>query len=334
MSTIRDVAKAAGVSVATVSRVLNQNGYVRGETEKRVREAIEQLHFETNEVARGLANKKTNTIALILPNISNPFFAEIARAIEDRARSYNYTVIFCNSDLEGVKEISYLEIIKRRYIDGVIFASNMVGKDTINYLNKNKIERVVLDRTLPNDNSTTITSNNYEGALVAMKHLLDAGCQKIAHIHGPKNLKTSMDRQRGYEETVKSYEWFEPSLLVPGDFTMSGGTRAIAELFEKHPDVDGIFAGNDLMAIGAVKGLLQRGMKIPDDIVVCGFDGIELTTMIEPEITTVAQPIYQMGALAVDALMRRMSGAEEQGKLYELDTRLIERKSTQRKLRP
>lgn len=330
MATIRDVAKAAGVSVATVSRVLNQNGYVKLDTERKVKKAIQALDFESNEVARGLASKRTNTIALILPNITNPFFAEIARAVEDKARDYNYTVFLCNSDLEDQKEISYVELIKRRYTDGIIFASNMVGQATFHYLNKNNIHRVVLDRTLANDNSTSISSNNFEGARMAVQHLLEIGCKKIAHISGTQALKTGADRQLGYVSVVQSLPWYIDTLIEPGDFTMLSGLRAAQQLMEKHPDIDGIFAANDMMAIGVVKALLQMGVRIPEEVAICGFDGIELSTMTEPEITTIAQPIYQMGTLAVDALMRKITGKEEPDIRYELETKLIRRKSTER----
>lgn len=331
MVTIRDVARFAGVSTATVSRVLNKSGYVKEDTERKVREAVKKLNYELNEVARGLASKKTNTIALVLPNITNPFFAEVARAVENNARKNNYTVILCNTESENGKVIPYLEILKRRYIDGVIFASEMLEQDTINYLEINQIHWVVLDRFSGNDTSFVIRSKNYEGAQTAVKHLLEIGCKKIGHIYGPLHLRTSTERLRGYEDMVKSFDWFSPTLLVFGDFTISGGMTAAKQMIARHPDIDGLFVGNDLMAIGALKALLQMGIRVPEDIAICGFDGIDLTTITEPELTTMAQPIYQMGTLAVEILIQKMESILNSSmRIYEFDTELIQRRSTER----
>lgn len=329
MATIRDVARLAGVSVATVSRVLNKNGYVNKETEQKVARAIEQLRYEPNAVARGLAGKQTGTIALILPDISNPFFPEIARGVEDIAQAQGYTVILCNSDDQGSKEKSYIEVLKKKYIDGIIFASNTLEEDDVERMRK--IPLVVLDRAPASGLCSVIRSKNFEGAKLAVNHLLEAGCRKIAHIYGPKEYITAKERMAGYEEAVKSFPWYAPSLMVPGDFRIDGGLMAVQALFDKHPDVDGIFAGNDLMAIGAIKGLRRLGIRVPDDIAVCGFDGIGLTEITEPELTTVAQPIYEMGALATKVLIEKIEQGLGEVKLYELDVQLVERNSTRKR---
>ncbi|MCK9909506.1 substrate-binding domain-containing protein, partial [Microbacteriaceae bacterium K1510] len=141
---------------------------------------------------------------------------------------------------------------------------------------------------------------------LAVTHLLQAGCKKIAHIYGPQEYNTAKERLAGYEEVVQQHAWYTPSLLVPGDFRIDSGLRAVQELLAKHPDIDGIFAGNDLMAIGAIKGLHRMGIKVPEDVAVCGFDGIALTEITEPELTTIAQPIYEMGALAARVLIQKI----------------------------
>ncbi|MFM1654666.1 LacI family DNA-binding transcriptional regulator [Brevibacillus sp. B_LB10_24] len=328
MATIRDVAKLAGVSVATVSRVINKNGYVNKETEQKVTRAIEHLRYEPNAVARGLAGKQTGTIALVLPDISNPFFPEVARAVEDMAQSHGYTVILCNSDDQGSKEKLYIEVLKKKYIDGIIFASNTLEQDDVERLGK--VPLVVLDRAPMSNICSVIRSKNQEGAKLAVKHLQEVGCKKIAHIYGPQELVTAKKRLSGYEEAVKEFSWFSPSLMVPGFFRIDGGLRAVQELMSKHPDVDGIFAGNDLMAIGAIKGLNRMGIRVPKDVAVCGFDGIGLTEVTEPELTTIAQPIYDMGALATRVLIEKIVTGTEEIKLYELDVTLVQRDSTRR----
>jgi LacI family transcriptional regulator len=330
MATIRDVAKLAGVSVATVSRYLNKNGYVNKDTEQRVAKAIEQLNYEPNAVARGLAGKQTGTIALILPDIANPFFPEIARGVVDVAQKHGFTVILCNSDDQGQKEKSYIEMLRKKYVDGIIFASNTLGQDDVEQMNKNNIPLVVLDRAPTRQSCSVIRSRNYEGAKLAVSHLLDIGCKKIAHLYGPQELITAKKRMLGYEESVLDFPWYTPSLMVPGHFRMDGGLAAVKELFAKHPDVDGIFCGNDLMAIGALKGLHQLGVRVPEDVAIIGFDGISLTEITTPELTTIAQPNYDMGALAAKVLIETIQSGVMEAKLYELDVELIVRDSTKR----
>lgn len=328
MSTIRDVARLAGVSVATVSRVINKLGNVNPETADQVLKAIEQLQYEPNSVARGLAGKKTGTIALILPDISNPFFPALARAVEDVAHQEGLTVIFGNSDGLGLKERSYIKILKKKYVDGIIIASNTVNPEEIEHLRKDQVPIVLLDRGFDMPTCPIIRSQNREGAKLAVQHLLSRGCRKIAHIYGPQELITARERLLGYEDVVSRLDWYSPSLTVPGNFDIEGGRKAIKLLLERQPDIDGVFAGNDLMAIGALKGLRDEGIPVPEKIKVCGFDGISLAEITEPELTTVAQPIYEMGALAAKILIREINTGISENTIIKLDVALVPRKST------
>ncbi|WP_088227574.1 LacI family DNA-binding transcriptional regulator [Desulfosporosinus sp. FKB] len=332
MATIRDVARLAGVSISTVSRVLNKSGYVNSETEREVNKAIQMLKYEPSDVARGLTNKKTRTIALILPDIVNPFFPELSRAVEDVARTSGYTVIFGNSDGQANKEKAYINILKQKYISGIIFASHNLNRDDVEYLQKIDIPFVVLDRAPSQEGCTVVRSNNFEGAKLAVQHLLDVGCKKIAHIYGPQEINTAKDRLSGYEESVKNFKWYSPTLMVPGNFKLDGGMNAAHVLMERHPDVDGIFVGNDLMAVGALKTLLRLGIKVPNQIAICGFDGIHLAEAVEPELTTIAQPIYEMGALAADLLIKKIEGAVVDNRIYELEVKLVPRASTTKEI--
>ncbi|MGI2295389.1 LacI family DNA-binding transcriptional regulator [Paenibacillus sp. GXUN7292] len=330
MSTIRDVAKLAGVSVATVSRVLNKSGYVNKETERAVKEAIDLLQYVPNTVARGLAIKRMETIALVVPDISNPFFAELGRAAEDIARTYGYSIILCNSDNEMDKEQSYITMLKKRYVDGILFATSTLRTADVNMMNSANIPLVVLDRAPREGTCYVVRSKNYDGARLAVQHLLDEGCKKIAHIYGPQAAPTAMERLQGYEAIAKEQNWYSPSLMADGGFNIKGGMEAVAQLLERHPDIDGIFAGNDLMAVGALKQLQRMGKSIPDQIKLCGFDGIELSQITEPEITTIAQPIYNMGALATRLLIKKIEGVQIEEQNYEFDVELIVRGSTRR----
>ncbi|CAG7654876.1 LacI family DNA-binding transcriptional regulator [Paenibacillus allorhizosphaerae] len=330
MATIRDVAKLAGVSVATISRYLNKTGYVNVDTEHKIKKAIETLKYEPSSVARGLAGKQTKTIALILPDISNPFFPELARAVEDVASTYGYTVIFGNSDDQGVKERTYIELLKKKYIDGIIFASNTLNRDDAVQMNQSGIPIVCLDRGPDNHSCSVVRSKNREGAQLAVQHLLAAGCRKIAHIYGPMDLITAQERMKGYEDAVKSLPWFSPSLMVSGNFQINGGMKATEQLLHTHPDIDGIFAGNDLMAVGALKALHRMQILVPQQVKVCGFDGIQMAEITEPELTTVAQPIYEMGATVSRLLIKKIEGNLDTNEIYELDVTLIPRRSTQK----
>ncbi|MNZ41041.1 Catabolite control protein A [compost metagenome] len=327
IATIRDVAKLAGVSVSTVSRYLNKSGYVNAETERSIKSAIDKLDYAPNQVARGLAGKKTNTIALILPDISNLFFSDLARAVEDVADTYGYTVILGNSDDQGDKEKRYIETLKKKYIDGFIFASQTFGHDDADMLNKLDIPFVCLDRSSEGDVSG-VQSKNREGAIVAVQHLLQVGCRKIAHIYGPQHLLPGKERLIGFEQSVQHFDWYTPTLLEAGDFRIASGMNATEQLMKRHPDIDGIFAGNDLMAIGALKALNKMGIEVGRRVAVCGFDGIQTTELTMPELTTIAQPIYEMGAIITRLLIKKIEGRLEEEEVYKLDVKLIARDST------
>jgi LacI family transcriptional regulator len=197
-------------------------------------------------------------------------------------------------------------------------------------MQKNHLPLVILDRAPNQDSYSVIRAKNYEGAQLAVRHLLDIGCKRIAHIYGPQEMITAKERLRGYEDAVRDMPWYSPSMMVAGNFRIDGGINAIEALLLRHPDVDGIFAGNDLMAVGALKALHRLGKKVPDDVAICGFDGIALTEITEPEITTIAQPIYEMGALAATVLLEKITAKEQTNPVHELDVTLIPRGSTKR----
>lgn len=328
IATIRDVAKLAGVSVSTVSRYLNKSGYVNAETERSIKAAIDKLDYAPNQVARGLAGKKTNTIALILPDISNLFFSDLARAVEDVADTYGYTVIVGNSDDHGDKEKKYIETFKKKYIDGFIFASQTFGQEDAEMLTKLGIPFVCLDRSPSDRNCSGVISKNREGAVMAVQHLLEIGCRKIAHIYGPQHLITGKERLLGFEQAVRELSWYTPTLLEAGEFRISSGIKAAEQIIKRHPDIEGIFAGNDMMAIGAMKALTKMGIKVGEDVAICGFDGIKMTELTNPELTTIVQPIYDMGAMITRILIKKIEGIINEDQIYQLDVKLIARDST------
>ncbi|BBH25031.1 LacI family transcriptional regulator [Paenibacillus baekrokdamisoli] len=327
MSTIRDVGKMAGVSIATVSRVINKSGYVKQETEKTILQAMQALNYEPDPIARSLAGKSTRTIALVVPDILNPFFPEIAKAVEKEASRLGYTVILCNTDNSLDKEERYFQVFEQKRIDGVILASYTLGAVQIKKWQK-KIPIVVIDNRFPQHPTiVSIISHNRTGAHLVVNHLLEQGCRKIAHICGPMGVYSAKERYMGYEDICKDQDWFSPHLIVQGDFQIKESYQATIGLFKRHPDVDGIFAGNDIMAVGALKALVAMGMSVPDEVKLVGFDGISIPLVV-PELTTVAQPIGEMGALAMHHLVELIHKRPLASHVQVLDVRLIIKESS------
>ncbi|MCM3568964.1 LacI family DNA-binding transcriptional regulator [Neobacillus mesonae] len=329
-ATIRDVAKLAGVSVASVSRVLNSKGYISTETKDKVEEAIKLLKYEPNQVARSLTVKKTKTIALFVPDITNPFFSTLAKGVEEQANSKGFTLILCNYDESGGEKNSHIDLIKQKYVDGIIFAAGKLNPRDAVKIKHSKIPLVALDRIPDMETECVIFVDNYKGAKMAVEHLLDMGCKKIGHIYGPQEISTARDRLLAYEDVMRDSPLYSPSLMTSGDFTIESGIEATKTLLERHPDLDGIFAGNDMMAIGALKALHRRGIKVPEQIAVCGFDGISLTEVTNPELTTVAQPTYEIGKLAAESLIKFISDLYFNEKIIKLDASLVIRESTKK----
>ncbi|MHC8517754.1 LacI family DNA-binding transcriptional regulator [Sporosarcina sp. ITBMC105] len=332
MPTIKDVSKLAGVSVATVSRYLNKNGYVSQQAADAIAEVIDKLNYKPNNIARSLAGMKTATIALMVPDILNPFFPEVARATEDAANAYDYTLILCNTDNNPEKEQKYIETLIHKQVDGIIISSYTIKPEQLEHLQKRKIPVILMDNHLSGSSIVSLMSNNFNGGKLATGHLQNQGCRKIAHICGPIHITSSRERTNGYEVIAKQLDSFTPSLIAYSDFTVKGGYRAMQELIQKHPDLDGVFASNDLMAAGAIKALQEANLSVPTDVKVIGFDGIQME-MMSPEISTVAQPIYEIGKTAVDTLVKLINGdpIETYTQTFEVELQVKQSTSIQSK---
>ncbi|MFZ7946562.1 LacI family DNA-binding transcriptional regulator [Neobacillus sp. 19] len=324
MNSIKDVAHHAGVSVATVSRVLNAKGYVSEETRKKVEQSIRELNYKPNEVARSLFKKQSKTIGLIVPDITNPYFPELARAVEDTASKLGYTVILCNSDGKVEKEQHYLDVLMQKYVDGIIVSSNTLSEDQVNAL---QIPVVSLDREISKDIPTIVVENS-KGARLATQYLRNKGRSRIAHIRGPLAIVNANERCEGYKQIVSNEPWFSESYIVNGNFDMESAIEATMKLIQLHPEIDGIFAANDTMAIGAIKAVHKLGKKTPEDIAIIGFDGISLSKATTPELTTIVQPIYEMGEKAAQMLIGFVEEKPVENTFYRLDVQLVERESS------
>ncbi|WLR53354.1 LacI family DNA-binding transcriptional regulator [Bacillus tianshenii] len=324
MATIRDVAKQAGVSVATVSRVLNNNGYVNAKTREKVMKTIDELEYRPNAVARSLYKKKSKMIGVIVPDITNPFFPELARAIEDVTNKADYTFILCNSDEDVEKEKQYIEVLRQKYVDGFIIVTSTLKTEHIKGLD---VPIVALDRPI-SPNMPTVTVNNYDGAREAVQHLKRIGCEKIAHIRGPHNVINADERCRGYVDEVQDEPWFYSGLIAEGNYHLKDTMELAKSLLQREPDIDGIFAGNDVMATAVLKAAEELGKRVPQDLNVIGFDGISLCEVTSPSLTTMEQPIYEIGSKAANMLLNLIEERELDQDKCEFKVKLIKRQST------
>lgn len=322
MTTIRDVAKKAGVSVATVSRFLNGSGYVSADAAKAVTDAVDELKYELNPVARSLNTKQSHLIGLIVPDITNPFFPELARAVEDVAFTYGYTVILCNSDENPEKERNYLETLKKKYIAGFIVTSNQL--DAPHYANM-KLPIVALDRAI-NDRIPTVSSNNREGAMMGTQVLLERGCRNILFLRGPEELNPANDRFDGFMEAITASGANYHVVTCP--FHFADSEKIVERFLQEHKEIDGIFASSDVSAAGALKAAVELGIKVPEELQIVGFDGIAMGEMLSPGLTTIAQDVYKMGAIATRVLIKRIEKQKIEQHFYEVPVQLKLRGTT------
>ncbi|MFD1861736.1 LacI family DNA-binding transcriptional regulator [Planococcus chinensis] len=322
MTTIRDVAKKAGVSVATVSRFLNGSGYVSADAAKAVTDAVDELKYELNPVARSLNTKQSHLIGLIVPDITNPFFPELARAVEDVALTYGYTVILCNSDENPEKERNYLETLKKKYIAGFIVTSNQL--DAPHYANM-ALPIVALDRAI-NDRIPTVSSNNREGAVMGTQALLQRGCKDILFLRGPEKLNPANDRFEGFMEAIT--ESGVNYHIVTCPFHFADSEKIVEGFLKEHKEIDGIFASSDVSAAGALKAAVTLGIQVPAELQIVGFDGIAMGEMLSPGLTTIAQDVYKMGAIATRVLIKRIENQEIEQHFYEVPVQLKLRGTT------
>ncbi|HHW68162.1 LacI family DNA-binding transcriptional regulator [Defluviitalea raffinosedens] len=323
MATIKDVAKLAGVTVTTVSRVLNNRGYISEATRKKVYEAMKELDYQPNELARSLYRRKSNIIGLIVPNVSHPFFAEFTSYVEAYAYEMGYKVLICNSYQDKAKEKDYVEMLKRNQVDGIIMGSHTI--DTSDYLSST-FPIVALDRDL-SDNIPYVTSDNYNGGFLATNLLIDKGCRKLAHISGPLEINTPANKRYQAFVDVASGRNVEYIVKEAKLDLFNNYKKLIYSLFIDHPDIDGIFASSDMIATAAIHVANEVGKEVPKDLKIVGYDDIGFASFIVPPLTTIRQPIKEMGELSIKVLIDQIEGKQVERENV-LPISLIERKTT------
>ncbi len=306
--TIKDIAKYTNVSISTVSKVINNAGGVSAELEKRIKDAIRQFGYTPNRTARALKTRISKSIGLILPTIVNPFFPSLVRGIEDRCNSAGYSLILCNSDGETQKELMYTDLLLEKQVDGIILATVGNSIETLEKLMENDMASVIVDRKVDGYTVSSVITDNFEGARLAMEYLLDLGLKKTVIISGPTFLSSSRDRLKSCEKVlIERGLSFNRDLVIEGDFMYESGYACMKKMIEKVRDFDSVFAFNDLMAIGAIECLQEFNYRVPEDVSVIGYDDIMFAGMYRPALTTVRQPAYDMGKTAFDLLMMKLS---------------------------
>lgn len=309
MVTIRDVARLAGVSPGTVSRVLNGSDRVTPETTERVRAAIERLNYSPSAVARGLRVRATRVWGVVLADIENPFFTSAVRAIQDVAWAAGYSVVLCNSDEDPDNERRAVELLVAQRVAGVIVALASETSRTLEPLFQAHTPVVAIDRRVPGAPVDTVLTDNREGARNATLHLVEGGYRRVACITGPRHLTTARDRLDGYLSALgMGGRAADPALVRHENFKEDGGYRATQELLALDVPPDAIFVANNLMTLGALEALDAAGLRVGEDIALVGFDDLPWSSLVRPRITTVAQPTYEIGRRAAELLVARVSG--------------------------
>lgn len=328
--TIYDVAREAGVSMATVSRVVNGNPNVKPATRKKVLETIERLGYRPNAVARGLASKKTTTVGVVIPDISNAFFAEVVRGIEDIASMYHYNIILSNSDKNVDKELSLINTLLEKQVDGLLFMGGEVTEEHLQIF-KTAMVPIVLAATKDEQNMfPSVDIDHTQAAKDAVQAFIESGHQKIAMISGPlTDPLTGYARYEGYKQALlEAGLSLNENYIRVGDYRYESGMEAMKYFLSLDEKPTAVFSVSDEMAVGAIHEIQDQGLKVPDDIEVRGFDNIPISSMVRPLLSTVAQPQYDIGAVAMRFLTKYMNHEHISDQVVVLQHQLVNRKST------
>lgn len=326
--TIADVAELAGVSYQTVSRVINEKPDVSPETRQRVLEIIEETGYRPSGLARGLATAHTATIGLVVPDIANPFFSDLAREIEQSAYKKGYSVFFCNTNEDPTREIDVLNTLEEKHVDGVIIC----GLRQENARMKKVLARlpavVLVNRQLNGTDYPTVMIDNTEGAKQAVRHLVHLGRRSIGLLAGPKTSYSGACREMGYRQAMA-----EANLSVKDGWrqycrpTVEDGVITAQTLLALHPELSALFCYNDLLAVGALQACSRHGLKVPTDVAIVGFDDIQLAALVTPALTTCRIPRVEVGRQAVELLLRKIQGEELNPRTVIISSELIIRES-------
>ena len=326
-TTLLDIAKAVNVSKTTVSMVLNnkENNISKG-TKEKIFKAAKELNYIPNYLAKSLITKKSYSIGVLVPDIQNPFFSEMAKGMEKIAEEKGYSIILCNTLNSKKREAEHIRLLMSKAIDGLIIAPIDDKSESFKLLESQGVPFVIVDRIIENfENFNGVFCDNAKGINLGMDYLYNKNKRKIAFIGGNKELRTANIRLKTYIEKVIEFGIYNKEFNIEEEFSLEGGFKATEKLMKKNLNIDAIFYSSDVMAIGGIKYLLRNGYKIPEDISILGFDNIDICKFIEPELTTIAQPIYKMGEEGIKLLIDLIDKKDIKEKIIKLQPYLIER---------
>ncbi len=331
-ATITDVAAEAGVHPSTVSRVLNGHAAsaIRPATRERIVTAADRLGYRPSALARSLRLRRTLTLGMLVPDITNPFFSSIIKGAEDAARERGYNLILCNSEDEPDREATYLRVLRERHVDGLLIASSQMADDTIGGLRDEGFPFVLLNRATQDRDDLAVVVDNHAAAMEVVAHLAALGHRRVGHIAGPQNTTTGVDRLEGYRAGVQRHGLAaEPGLVVEADaFSEEAGSRALEIMLAGPARPTAVFAANDLIAIGMLQRLRGMGARVPRDLSIVGFNDIPLAGLLEPALTTVRVPQLEMGVVGAHLLIDRLAGRPVGDVRRTLPTELVIRASS------
>ena len=326
-STIYTVADKADVSIATVSRVLNNKPSVKEETRAKVLKVMEELKYQPSVSPRERALNKTEIMALVFPDISGPFYSEVIRGVTSEANQYGYSLLIYGTHHTSGGNAQFLRLLPTK-VDGLILMARSVEDKYIFHLHERRIPFVLLDCEVEGIQVDSILVDNFDGAYKAVEHLIQHGYSQIAFISGPADSPDSNIRFDAYRQVLQDHGMpLLPRLVEQGDFLQPGGYHAMSHLLDRLTSPIAVFVANDEMAIGAFEAVRGRGLVIPDDVVIIGFDDIQMAPYTQPPLTTVKQPIHELGVLAVRKLLQRIDDPEIETETIVQPTRLIIRRS-------
>ncbi|QZY56047.1 LacI family DNA-binding transcriptional regulator [Crassaminicella profunda] len=329
--TIKDIAKKLGISYTTVSRALNKKPEVNQATREKILLEAKKMGYQPNAIARGLVKKYTKTMGLIIPDITNPYFPEIARGVEDAARKEGYNVLLCNTNWDKVQEDAYLQILQEKRVDGIIMKAVLDNDE--NLFHHMNTPLVLLNSRSHEGNYNYIEIDNVRGGFLAGKHLIESGYKRMGFIGGKDRSYSNNQRLEGYKLALKKYHYpIDESIIVNGDFNTKSGYDIMSRLLKLKNPPDAIFAGNDVIALGALYSAQEFGLNIPTDFGIVGFDNIDFAKLPQIQLTTVEQPKYYMGKTALDMLIEEIKDKDKKWvKKIVVEPELIIRKTTRKR---
>ncbi|SDB94071.1 transcriptional regulator, LacI family [Pelagirhabdus alkalitolerans] len=327
--TIYDVAREANVSMATVSRVVNGNPNVKPATRKKVLNTIEELGYRPNAVARGLASKKTTTVGVIIPDISSIFFSELARGIDDIANMYKYNIILSNSDQNVDKEINLINTMLEKQVDGIVFMGGRITDEHIQQFKTSPVPIALAATVDPKETTPSVNIDYEKAGYEATELLIENGHKHPAFVTGVEETPANELKYQGYKRALESnQQTVNDEVVIRGDLTYTSGIEAVEQLLQHKEHPTAIFVASDEMALGVIHGIQDKGLRVPEDIEVVGFDNTRLATMVRPTLSTVVQPMYDIGAVAMRLLTKYMNKEEVTDSNVILPHQIIERNST------